>query len=58
MNLCSAGSGLVEVLRGLFELSTALGFYLQIPRGTQGISEHKEETKLTGSPEAVPAQRQ
>lgn len=42
----------------LCELPTALGFHLWSPRGTQGIREHPEGARLTGSPEAVPAQRQ
>lgn len=45
---------------GLCELPTALGFNFWSPpgRGIHGIREQKEGTGLTGSPEAVPAQRQ
>lgn len=43
---------------GLCELLIASGCNLRSPGGTEAIREPKEEARLTGSPEAVPAQRQ
>lgn len=48
---CQAGSSLLEAL------PTTLGFTLCSPGGTRGIGGHREGTGLTGSPEAVQAQR-
>lgn len=58
VDLRPAGSGLVEVLLDCASFPQPRVLTSGAPRGGHGIREHKEGTRLAGSPEAVPAQRQ